>query len=154
MTVEELFVLLGFKIDSASKSKAQGEANELKSMLTKALGIIGIGFSINGIKNFAQETASLAAEVRAVNTQFKQTFGDMVDVAEASLKDVSEKTGIAESRMKEAYSRMASFAKTGGMETAEANDFTARAMVAIADNAAYMDKSIEYTQEKCKKWNL
>lgn len=151
MTVEELFVLLGFKIDSASKSKAQGEANELKSMLTKALGIIGIGFSINGIKNFAQETASLAAEVRAVNTQFKQTFGDMVDVAEASLKDVSEKTGIAESRMKEAYSRMASFAKTGGMETAEANDFTARAMVAIADNAAYMDKSIEYTQETFQK---
>ena len=151
MTVEELFVLLGFKIDSASKSKAQGEANELKSMLTKALGVIGIGFSINGIKNFVQETASLAAEVRAVNTQFKQTFGDMVDVAEASLKDVSEKTGIAESRMKEAYSRMASFAKTGGMETAEANDFTARAMVAIADNAAYMDKSIEYTQETFQK---
>lgn len=151
MTVEELFIALGFKVDSASKTQVQGEANELKSMLTKALGVIGIGFSINGIKNFVQETASLAAEVRSVNVQFEQTFGDMTDVAEASLKKVSESTGIAESRMKEAYARMASFAKTGGMETAEANDFTARAMEAIADNAAYMDKSVEYTQETFQK---
>lgn len=151
MTVEELFIALGFKVDSASKAKVQSEASGLKSMLTKALGVIGIGLSINGIKNFVQETASLAAEVRSVNVQFEQTFGDMTDVAEASLKKVSESTGIAESRMKEAYSRMASFAKTGGMETAEANDFTARAMEAIADNAAYMDKSVEYTQETFQK---
>lgn len=151
MTVEELFIALGFKVDSASKTQVQGEANALKSMLTKALGVIGIGLSINGIKNFIQETASLAAEVRSVNVQFEQTFGDMTDVAEASLKKVSESTGIAESRMKEAYARMASFAKTGGMETAEANDFTARAMEAIADNAAYMDKSVEYTQETFQK---
>lgn len=151
MTVEELLLKLGFTVDSASKAKAQSEAEGLKNVLTKALGVIGIGFSINGIKNFIQETASIAAEVRSVNVQFEQTFGDMADTAEASLKKVSENTGIAESRMKEAYARMASFAKTGGMETAEANDFTARAMEAIADNAAYMDKSVEYTQETFQK---
>lgn len=151
MTVEEVFIALGFKVDETSKAKAQNEANALKSMLSKALGVIGIGLSITGIKNFVQETASLAAEVRSVNVQFEQTFGDMTEVAEASLQKVSESTGIAESRMKEAYARMASFAKTGGMETAEANDFTARAMEAIADNAAYMDKSVEYTQETFQK---
>ncbi len=147
MTVEEFFISLGFKTDKSSVSKAQSEAEALKGTLTKVLGAIGIGFSISGIKNFVQETASLAADLKATNTQFKQTFGDMADAAEESLKKVSENTGVAETRMKLAYSRMASFAMTGGMEVSEANDFTARAMEAIADNAAYMDKSIEYTQD-------
>ncbi len=147
MTVEEFFISLGFKTNKSSVSKAQSEAEALKGTLTKVLGAIGIGFSISGIKNFVQETASLAADLKATNTQFKQTFGDMADAAEESLKKVSENTGVAETRMKLAYSRMASFAMTGGMEVSEANDFTARAMEAIADNAAYMDKSIEYTQD-------
>ena len=151
MTVEEFFIALGFKTNKSSVSKAQSEAEALKGTLTKILGAIGIGFSISGIKNFVQETASLAADMKATNNQFKQTFGDMADTAAESLKKVSQDTGIAETRMKLAYSRMASFAMTGGMEVSEANDFTARAMVAIADNAAYMDKSIEYTQETFQK---
>lgn len=151
MTVEEFFIALGFKTDNSSVSKAKSDAEALKGTLTKVLGAIGIGFSISGIKNFVQETASLAADMKATNTQFKQTFGDMADAAAESLKKVSQNTGVAETRMKAAYSRMASFAMTGGMEVSEANDFTARAMEAIADNAAYMDKSIEYTQETFQK---
>ena len=151
MTVEELFIALGFKVDNSSKAKAQSEANALKGTMTKILGAIGIGFTVTGIKNFIQETASYAAEMKATNTQFEQTFEDMAEAAEESLKKVSQKTGIAETRMKAAYSRMASFAKTGGMDAAEANDFTARSMEALADNAAYMDKTIEETQETFQK---
>lgn len=151
MTVEELFIALGFKVDNSSKAKAQSEASALKGTLTKILGAIGIGFTVTGIKNFIQETASYAAEMKATNTQFKQTFEDMAETAEASLKKVSQETGIAETRMKAAYSKMASFAKTGGMDAAEANDFTARSMEALADNAAYMDKTIEETQETFQK---
>lgn len=86
MTVEEFFIALGFKTDKSSVSKAQSEAEALKGTLTKVLGAIGIGFSISGIKNFVQETASLAADMKATNTQFKQTFGDMADAAAESLK--------------------------------------------------------------------
>jgi hypothetical protein len=147
MTVEELFIALGFKTDTASQKQVQSDASGLKNTLTKLLGAIGIGFTVTGIKNFIQESASYAADLKATNTQFNQTFGDMAETAEESLKKVSQSTGIAETRMKAAYSRMASFAKTGGMSSAEANDFTARSMEALADNAAYMDKTIEETQD-------
>lgn len=147
MTIEELFIALGFKVDNSSKTKAQSEANALKGTLTKVLGAIGIGFTITGIKDFIQETASYAADLKAINNQFNQTFGDVAEAAEASLEKVSNATGVAETRIKSSYTKMASFIKTSGATAAEANDYTKEAMIAIADNAAYLDKTVEETQE-------
>lgn len=145
--IEKLMIAVGFQTDEASRQKVTSEASALKGMLKTALGAVGITLTIAGVKNFIQETASIAAEVRSTNVQFNQTFGEMASTAKQSLREVSQETGIAEMRMKGSYARMASFAKTGGMDAAEANSFTARSMKALADNAAYMDKSIEYTQD-------
>lgn len=151
MTVEELFISLGFKTDQASIGKVQSEANALKGKLGKLLGAVGVTLSVAGITNFVKETAAIAADVKATNNQFNLTFKGMEKTAASSLRNVSKETGIAESRMKMTYARIASFAKTGGMSAAEANDFTSRSMKALADNAAYMDKSIEYTADTFQK---
>lgn len=151
MTVEELFISLGFKTDKASLGKVQSDANALKSKLGKLLGVVGVSLSLVGIKNFVESTAAIAADVKSTNNQFNLTFKGMEKTAAGSLRNVSKETGIAESRMKMTYARIASFAKTGGMSAAEANDFTSRSMKALADNAAYMDKSIEDTADTFQK---
>lgn len=151
MTVGELLIKLGYKTDESSKSKVQGEATALKSTLKKILGTVGIAFSVNGVKNFIQESTSAYADFKATATQFGQTFEGMEETASAALTKVSQDTGISENRMKQSFTRMAAFAMTTGMEMGQATDFTSRAMEALADNAAYFDKSIEYTQETFQK---
>lgn len=146
-TIGKLFVGLGFKTDSGSVNAVQAEAAALKGTLSKILGVVGVAFTVTGIKNFIQETSSAYADFKAVNTQFEQTFREMKDVASESLSTVAENTGIAETRMKSSFTKMAAFAMTTGMDTSQAVDFSTRAMQALADNAAYFDKSIEYTQD-------
>lgn len=151
LTAGKLFLALGFKFDESSAKKVQSEAEALNSTLKKILGVVGITLTVSGIKNFIQETSAAAADFKATANQFKQTFGEMESVAAESLSNVAKNTGISENRMKQSFTRMAAFAMTTGMETSQATDFTSRAMEALADNAAYFDKSIEYTQETFQK---
>lgn len=143
MTVGELLIKLGYETDESSKKKAQNEANALKGTLGKILGAVGIAFTVTGIKNFIQETSSAYADFKATATQFKNTFDGIEEQAQASLNKVSEATGISSNRIKATYSSMGSFAKTSGMDAAQANEYVAKAMQEIADNAAYMDVSVE-----------
>lgn len=151
MTFTDLMIGVGFQASAASIAQVQSDANALKSTISKILGTVGIAFTVTGIKNFIQETSAAAADFKATANQFTQTFSDMEDQASASLSNVSERTGITENRMKSSFTRMAAFAMTTGMETDQAIDFTSRAMEALANNAAYFDKSIEYTQETFQK---
>lgn len=150
-TFADLLVGVGFTSSASSLSKVQSDAEALKGTLSKILGTVGIAFSLNGIKNFIQETASAAADMKSINEQFRLTFKGTEEEASSSLKKLSENTGIAETRMKQSFTRMAAFARTTGMEQSQSIDFSTRAMEALADNAAYFDKSIEYTQETFQK---
>ena len=161
MTVEEMFIQLGFKVDQSSKKKVESDANALKGLLTKALGVIGIGLTLTGVKNFLSECNSIAAEVKATNTQFEQTFktldesgnaiADFSAQAKERLNQASQATGVSASRMKASFASLGAFAKTGGMETEQALDFAGRAAEAAADSAAYFDKSIEETMDVMKR---
>lgn len=148
MTLRELFFSLGYKVDKGSESKAEKSIKSLKSMATKALGAIGIGLSISGLANLAQA----AADMEATASQFKQVFGDMESEASKSLKKIAEDTGVTANRMKGSYTQIAAFAKTTGMETQDALDLTNRAMVAVADSAAFYDRSLEDTTESLRSF--
>ena len=99
------------------------------------------------VKDFASGSIEAAADVKAANAQFSQTFGDMEGSAKASLEAISKSTNIATTRMQGNYTKIFAFAKTAGAETEAAMDIASRAMLAATDSAAYYDRSIEDVAE-------
>ena len=148
MTLRELFFSLGYKVDNNSEKKAEKSINSLKSMATKALGAIGIGFSVAGLAKLAQA----AADMEATTSQFKQVFDGLEEEASGALNKIAEDTGVATNRMKGSFTQIAAFAKTTGMETGDALALTERAMAAVADSAAFYDRSLEQTTESLRSF--
>lgn len=99
------------------------------------------------VKDFASGTIEAAADVKAANAQFTQTFGNLENKAKASLNSISNATNIASTRMQGSYTKIFAFAKTTGTESEAALDIASRAMLAAADSAAYYDRSIEDVAE-------
>lgn len=93
-----------------------------------------------------------AADMQAVNAQFSQVFGDLEKQAETSLQKIAGDTGVLENRLKGSYTQIAAFAKTTGMETSSALDLANRATVAVADSAAFYDRSIEDVTESLQSF--
>lgn len=148
MTLRELFFSLGYKVDGSSEKKAEQSIKSLKSMATKALGAIGIGFSVAGLSNLAQA----AADMKATASQFQQVFGDLEKEASDSLNGVADYAGAVSNRMKGSFTQIAAFAKTTGMETSDALAMTERAMKAVADSSAFYDRSLEETTESLRSF--
>ena len=148
MTIREMLIRFGFEIDRNSQSNAEQGINKLKSFAATALGAIGIGFSIAGLGALAEA----AGEAEALESQFTQVFGDMEDQASEALQKIAEDTDILEGRMMGSFSKIAAFAKTTGMDTRQALELSERSMVAVADSAAYYDRSMEEVTESLQSF--
>ena len=88
-----------------------------------------------------------AAEVRAANAQFEQTFGELEGTATAALRAVSDETGIATTRLKNGYTALYAFTKSVGGDSTTALNIAQRALTAAADSAAYYDRTVEEATE-------
>ncbi len=139
MTIRDIVVAFGFEVDKNSEKEAKDVVKGIKSFASKMLGAIGIGFSIAGISGLAEA----AADAEALKSQFSQVFGDMENEAASNLAAIEADTGILVNRMKGSFTQIAAFSKTAGMEQADALDIANRSMIAVADSAAFYDKSIE-----------
>ncbi|HFI0164777.1 TPA: phage tail tape measure protein [Streptococcus suis] len=98
------------------------------------------------------ESMSAAAQLQASNAQFSTVFGDMENAANVALNKIGEEMDIVPERLQGSFTQMASFAKTSGMDTAQALDLTTRATRAAADGAAFYDKSIEEVTENLQSF--
>lgn len=139
MTIRDIAVAFGIEVDQKSVSAAENAIKGVKNMASKLLGAIGIGFSIAGIANLAEA----AADAEALKSQFSQVFGDLEQDASDKLDKIADDTGVTVNRMKGSFTQIAAFAKTTGMEQADALDIADRSMKAVADSAAFYDRSIE-----------
>lgn len=126
---------------------AEHSSHKIISGFKKVIGVIGAAFAIDKIREFGQECIEAAATTNATASQFEQVFGELEGDAEKSLQKISDDTGVFENRMKASYTKIAAFAKTTGMETEDALQLTNRSMVAIADSAAFYDRSLEDVTE-------
>ncbi len=107
----------------------------------------GIRKAIDGLKEFAKEMITTAAEVKAENSQFEQTFGDMGDQAEEMVKRVANNTGILDTRLKTTAANIYAFARSNGSDITTAMKLTEEALQSAADGAAYYDRSLEDSAE-------
>ena len=131
---------------------ASGAGNKITSVFKKIGGIVATAFAVEKIKEFGVNCINAAADAGAMSSQFSQVFGELESTASANLSAIAENTGIVENRLKGSYTQIAAFAKTGGMETAEALSLADRAMVAVADSAAFYDRSLEATTESLQSF--
>lgn len=158
----ELFKIFGtFAINGVEKAKgelqdvsgtAKASSGGISSALKKVGGAVATYFAVDKIKDFGLACINAAADANAANAQFSSVFGELEAQAKASLTGIANETGVAETRMKGSYTKIAAFAKTTGMDTAGALDLSNRAMMAVADSAAFYDRSLEDTTESLQSF--
>lgn len=136
---------------SDSTEKAAGSTfdfgDALRANIIADVIVDGLRQMADATAEFAKGSIQAAADVKAANAQFEQTFGQLEDTARTSLQAVSDDTKIAATRMQSSYTMIYAFAKNAGASSAEALNIASRAMIAATDSAAYYDKSIEEVTE-------
>ncbi len=130
------------------KSKAFNSLSEQSTEFAKkaSLSILAVGTAVAGF------SIKAAADMQAMDAQFSQVFGNLEKNAQSSIDSISKETNILPNRLKPAFTSMAAFAKTTGMDTADALDLTSRATKAAADSAAFYDKSIGEVSESLQSY--
>ena len=155
----ELFKLLGTiaisgadiakdDIDGIS-DKAENLGNKLKDVggkITDFGGKLTAGLSVP-LTALGTLSVKAAADVKAANSQFEQTFGDLQGTASDAINRVAEDAGILDARLKGVGTSIFAFAKSSGADSAEAMALMETALQATADAAAYYDRSLDETSE-------
>lgn len=139
------------EIDETTK-KASEASGSISGAFKKIGAAIGTFIAVDKIKDFGLGCITAAADANAASSQFSQVFGDLEGKASKSLSGIAEKAGISENRMKGSFTKIAAFAKTTGMKTEDALGLSERAMVAVADSAAFYDRSLEDTTESLQSF--
>ena len=132
---------------SRGETEIRGSIGRISSAAKKMVSIFAAAFAVGKIVQFGKEALDAASDFEAMESQFSQVFGELESVASESLSKVAGQAGIMEDRMKASFTKIAAFAKTTGMNTAESLALSERAMVAVADSAAFYDRSLEETTE-------
>lgn len=138
-------------IDDTTDKASQSE-NKISSAFKKIGTVVAGAMAADKIKDFGLNCINAASDASAASSQFSQVFGDMESQASKSLQTIVDNTGIAENRMKGSYTQIAAFAKTTGLDTSDALSLADRAMVAVADSAAFYDRSLEETTESLQSF--
>ena len=138
---------LGKEMDSGG-DRAISFGDVLKANILSELVVDGLKKMADAIKDFAAGMIDAAAEVKATNAQFAQTFGDLASSATKELNTIGDAAGILPSRLKSAYTQLYAYAKSSGMNSAAALKFATEATYAAADAAAYYDRSLEEATEQ------
>lgn len=158
MELFKLFATIAIRNNEANNAidDTTGKAEKSESKISSAFKKIGTAvvsyFAVDKIKDFGLACINAASDLEATGAQFSQVFGDLEDTASKNLSAIADSTGVVENRMKGSYTKIAAFAKTTGMDTADALGLADRAMVAIADSAAFYDRTLEETTESLQSF--
>lgn len=137
---------------NAVQEQANSVSNKMSAKLKKLGTAVVAAFSVAAVKNFGQQCIESAAQVNAANSQFEQTFGSMESQAKSAIQSVAKESGILETRLQGVGTSIYAFAKTTGMDSANALNMMQEALQVTADSAAYYDRSLEDTAESLKSF--
>lgn len=134
------------------EGEIRGSMGRISNSAKKLYATIATVFAVGKLVQFGKEALQAASDFEAMEAQFSQVFGNLESDASRSLSAIAKQAGIAEERMKASYTKIAAFAKTTGMDTANSMELANRAMVAVADSAAFYDRSLEETTESLQSF--
>lgn len=93
MTIRDIGILFGYKVDQASEQKVEGSIKSLKSMASKVLGAVGITLSVAGIKSAIDGCVEVASSIEEMQNKFDVVFGDMRNEADKWAQEYSDAIG-------------------------------------------------------------
>ena len=93
MTIRDIGILFGYKIDESSERKVEGSIKSLKSMASKALGAIGITLSVAGVKSAIDSFVEVTSSVEEMQNKFDVVFGETSDEVNQWAQDYSDAIG-------------------------------------------------------------
>lgn len=99
------------------------------------------------IVDIGGQAIEAAADVKAANAQFEQTFGELESRATSALESISDKTGVAVTRLQGGYTALYAFTRSVGGDQETSLNIAQRALTAAADSAAYYDRTMEDATE-------
>lgn len=84
MTIRDIAIAFGVEVNNESVTKAEQSITKLKSFATKALSLIGIGFSLTKIKSLLEEWNGVNKVVNAVSTEISSQYALQNKITEAA----------------------------------------------------------------------
>lgn len=93
MTIRDIGILFGYKVDQASEQKVEGSIKSLKSMASKVLGAVGITLSVAGIKSAIDGCVEVASSIEEMQNKFDAVFGDMRNEVDKWAQEYSDAIG-------------------------------------------------------------
>jgi hypothetical protein len=93
MTIRDIGILFGYKVDQASEQKVEGSIKSLKSMASKVLGAVGITLSVAGIKSAIDGCVEVASSIKEMQNKFDVVFGNMRNEVDKWVQEYSDAIG-------------------------------------------------------------
>ena len=93
MTIRDIGILFGYKVDQASEQKVEGSIKSLKSMASKVLGAVGITLSVAGTKSAIDGCVEVASSIEEMQNKFDVVFGDMRNEVDKWAHEYSDAIG-------------------------------------------------------------
>lgn len=93
MTIRDIGILFGYKVDQASEQKVEGSIKSLKSMASKVLGAVGITLSVAGAKKAIDGCVEVASSVEEMKNKFNVVFGNMRNEVNKWAQEYSDAIG-------------------------------------------------------------
>lgn len=93
MTIRDIGILFGYKVDQASEQKVEGSIKSLKSMASKVLGAVGITLSVAGIKSAIDGCVEVASSIKEMRNKFDVVFGNMRNEVDKWAQEYSDAIG-------------------------------------------------------------
>lgn len=93
MTIRDIGILFGYKVDQASEQKVEGSIKSLKSMASKVLGAVGITLYVAGIKSAIDGCVEVASSIEEMQNKFDVVFGDMRNEVDKWAQEYSDAIG-------------------------------------------------------------
>lgn len=138
------------KIDETTGKATQSEG-KIRTAFAKIGAAVASYFAVGKIIDFGKQCIETAAEVRASNAQFEQTFStggqNLTATAKGVLDTIARSSGILATRLQDSGTKIYAFAKSSGASSEEAMSLMSTALTAAADSAAYYDVSLESATE-------
>lgn len=139
-------------LNNTANNTAKSLTQSFSGSFKKIAAGLAAAFSVKAVVNFGKQAIESAASVQAANSQLEQTFGSLQNSAEAAMKRVADSSGILQTRLQGVGTSIYAFAKTTGMDSANALSMMEEALQVTADSAAYYDRSLEDTAESLKSF--
>lgn len=137
MTIKELMVALGYKVDDKSKSKVLNDANALKKQVKSLLGTIGLTVSVAGIIQFGKDSAQAASDVEQMEQKFNVVFDNLSKEADSWAANFADSIGRSKNSIKTYLADQQNLLVGFGMARSEAMKMSQQLTTAAIDLASF-----------------